>query len=70
VRYPQGAHERPLGDGRCLVWTGVWETRTTDGRLVPAGSYRVRVSAYLDTVNGKRTQQTGGAVEFTVTVQD
>ena len=53
VAYPQGKHERTLGEGRCLRWTGTWDTTYTDGGDVPAGSYEMRVSTEHDTVNGE-----------------
>ena len=71
VRYEQGAHERVLGDGQCLVWTGVWDTTLADGSLAPAGSYRVRVSVRPDSIDGERTRpEHAGAVEFSVTVEE
>ena len=71
VRYEQGEHVRVLGDGRCLVWTGAWDTTLADGSLAPAGSYQVRVSVRPDTIDGRRTtpEQTG-AVEFSVYVEE
>jgi hypothetical protein len=69
--YGQGAHERQLGDGRCLAWTGVWDTALADGSLAPEGSYRVRVSTRADSIDGRRTApEETSAVEFTVAVEE
>ena len=71
VVYTQGAHERRIGDGRCLIWTGIWDTTLSDGSLAPPGGYRVRVSAAPDVVNGRRmAADQGSSVEFTVTVEE
>jgi hypothetical protein len=69
--FPQGAHERTLEPGRCLNWTGVWDTRYTDGRLVPAGSYRMTLYVGSDTVDGdRRPPGSNGSLAFTVTVEE
>jgi hypothetical protein len=67
VRYVQGAHRRTVGDGRCLQWTAKWDTRYSDGRLVPAGSYTMTVSLAPDTVNGEAGGG-GGSTTFSVDV--
>jgi hypothetical protein len=48
VRYVEGAHERRLRPGKCLQWTGRWDLVTTDGRPVPAGTYRMTMTVRAD----------------------
>jgi hypothetical protein len=70
VDFTQGAHRRTVGEGRCLVWTGVWDTRTTAGDLVPSGSYQVTISHRPSTINGYKVGPgEGGSVGFSVYVE-
>jgi hypothetical protein len=70
VRFGAAAHRRTISDGRCLEWTGSWNTRTSAGALVPRGRYEVHILVAPTTVNGRRTAPgeatTGG---FSVDVQ-
>lgn len=69
VTYAQGAHQRTLHDGTCLIWRGTWDTTTQNGELAPAGVYRVRIVVRADSVNGRRTApEEGGETEFSVSV--
>lgn len=69
VEYPQGAHERSIAAGRCLSWTGTWDTTGRDGQPAPPGSYRVRIAAVPSTAGGQPVEPgDGGHLEFTVTV--
>jgi hypothetical protein len=67
VHYTEGAHRRTLGEGRCLEWVGRWDTRYSDGRLVPAGHYSVTLSTTPDTVNGQ-SRPAGSSTTFGVDV--
>lgn len=70
VTFPEGAHHRTVGDGRCLEWTGVWDTRSTSGALVPAGRYDVKIVLLPSTVNGQHVEPgTAGSSGFSVDVQ-
>jgi hypothetical protein len=70
VRFDSIAHRRTIADGRCLEWTGSWNTRDTAGALVPRGRYDVHIIVAPSTVNGHRTgpgeESAGG---FSVDVQ-
>jgi hypothetical protein len=70
VRFVQGAHRRTVDAGRCLEWTGTWDTTYTNGTLVPRGRYEVTLSLRPDTIGGRRaTSGEGGSTSFTVDVQ-
>ncbi|MCU1590864.1 MAG: Intracellular proteinase inhibitor, partial [Frankiales bacterium] len=70
VRFAQGAHRRTIGDGRCLAWTGTWDTTYTNGTLVPSGRYEVTLSLRPDSIGGRRTSAgEGGSMGFSVDVQ-
>jgi hypothetical protein len=69
VTFTQGAHSRTVDDGRCLQWTGTWDTRTTTGTLVPPGRYQVTISLLPNTVDGQRNDpNTAGSTGFSVDV--
>jgi hypothetical protein len=71
VTYPQGAHQRRIAGGRCLTWTGVWDTTLGDGSDAPPGDYRVRILPVPSTANGQPVRSgDAGYMEFTVTVTD
>jgi hypothetical protein len=70
VRFVQGAHRRTIGDGRCLEWTGTWDTSYTNGTLVPRGRYQVTLSLRPDTIGGRRVGAgEGSSMSFSVDVQ-
>lgn len=70
VTFIEGAHRKNVGDGRCLEWTGTWDTRTTAGVPVPPGRYDVKIILWPSTVNGQRVQPgEAGSSGFSVTVQ-
>lgn len=54
VRYTQGAHERTIAAGRCLAWSGVWQTELQDGSPAPAGRYEMSVVTTIATVDGEQ----------------
>lgn len=71
VDYTQGAHERSVDGGRCLEWTGVWDTSLADGSDAPPGEYYVTVLAVPDRVGDWAVQEGDAAsVSFTVTITD
>ncbi len=67
VRYPQGAHERRLAQGRCLEYRNTWRTQDARGRPVPAGTYQLSLRLAPDRVNGQPRDEGTYSIRVTVT---